>query len=50
MVWPHGEKAFYRFLDILNKHEPPIMFKDATNYYFFDKTIYIKIQYMKMDY
>ena len=31
MAWPHGEKAFYRFLDILNKHEPPIRFKATIN-------------------
>ena len=31
IVWPHGQKAFYGFLDSLNNHEPPIRFKATLN-------------------
>ena len=43
MVWPHGEKAFYGFLDSLNNHEPPIRFKATLNKQkldFMDTTIF----------
>ena len=30
-VGPHGEKALYGYLDILNSHEPPIRFKATLN-------------------
>ena len=31
MVSPHGKKALYGVLHILNKHEPPIRFKATIN-------------------
>ena len=43
IVWPHGKKAFYGFLDSLNNHEPPIRFKATLNKQkidFLDTTIF----------
>jgi hypothetical protein len=31
MVYPHREKAFYGFLDILNNQDLPIRFKATLN-------------------